>query len=388
MNGLRIALITQRFWPLVGGAEKAMERLAVALHELGCRPRIVTAHWEHRWPREIAHREIPVARLPHPFGQRWGAVRYMLTLGRWLRAHRDEIDVLYVSRLRNDAYASLAALGGSPIPVVLRAEGVGETGDLHWQHQATFGQRIGRRCWTADAIVAPSRTVEDALRDAGCPPQRLQLIRKGVSEAPSRTAQRRTAARKSLAECRPAFALKEHTPLAVFIGRLHYSKGLGDLVEAWGPIVAQWPNARLWLVGDGPHRRELKEFIELQGLDHRIFLAGAFDDVEEILQAADLFVQPAHADGISLALLEAMAAGLPVVASDTPGNREVVGDACGILAPPRDAAALSKAIAKSLANPDQRDELSRTARRKVETDFSLSRSAVRHLELFETLVRN
>src|SRR5262245_3253510 len=154
MKPLRIALITRRFWPLVGGAEVVMGNLAVELQRQGAEVVIVTAQWEPQWPRELVHREVRVLRLPNPRQRGWGTFRYMLSLNRWLRAHRDKLDIIYVSMLKHDAYTAVSAMRGSNCAVVLRAEGSGETGDCYWQRTARFGTRIRRRCREADALVA------------------------------------------------------------------------------------------------------------------------------------------------------------------------------------------------------------------------------------------
>ena len=82
---LRLALVTRRFWPLVGGAEMAMANLAAEFRRQGHAVRIVTGRWEKHWPLEMVHREVPVTRLPHPRTRAWGTLRYMYALSSWLQ---------------------------------------------------------------------------------------------------------------------------------------------------------------------------------------------------------------------------------------------------------------------------------------------------------------
>jgi glycosyltransferase involved in cell wall biosynthesis len=115
-------------------------------------------------------------------------------------------------------------------------------------------------------------------------------------------------------------------------------------------------------------------------------LAGAFDDVEDMLRAADLFVLPSLDEDLSLALLEAMAQGLPVIASDLPGIRTVIQDAAhGRLTPAGDIDALAAAILDILDNPDVANHLGEQARQRMAPDFSLDQMVDRHLQLFSEI---
>jgi glycosyltransferase involved in cell wall biosynthesis len=289
--------------------------------------------------------------------------------------------------LKHDAYAALRALGDSPIPVVLRAEGAGPTGDVHWQKTANFGAAIGRRCQQAKAIVACSPAIRQELLDAGYPADRVHYIPNGVALAPPRTPKRRLGARKALGDVHSDLQLDAPAPLVIYTGRLHEAKGLNDLLAAWGMVAPSHPTARLWLVGEGPQREELQETVQARGLSHSVRLPGAFDSVEEMLDAADAFVLPSYVEGMSLSLLEAMAAGLPVVASDIPANRALVEDkVSGLLVPARDPPALATALCRILDHHDVAQRLGAAGRSRVTAEFSLEGTARRHLELFERLI--
>lgn len=381
MRSLRLVLVTRRFWPLVGGAEMAMANLADEFTRLGHEVRIVTARWEPNWPREVVHREVRVFRLPNPPLRGWGTFRYMMALGRWLRVERETTDAVLVSMLKHDAYAAVGVLHGTRVPVVLRAEGGGLQGDCHWHRRARFGRRIKRRCASAEALIAPSEAVYAELQ-AEFPVERVHYIPNGVRVPPPRDPAAHQAARRALAEVNYDLAVESDAPVAVYTGRLHRAKGLRELVVAWARVARQRPDARLWLVGEGPDRDELYDLILDRDLRGRVIMPGAFDAVDEILQAADLFVLPSHEEGMSLSLLEAMAAGLPVVASDIEGNRGLIRHGeHGILAPPRNPDALAAAILQQLNQTILARAYADAARRRVEQEFSLTRSAQRHLEV-------
>ena len=119
---------------------------------------------------------------------------------------------------------------------------------------------------------------------------------------------------------------------------------------------------------------------------YRICLPGAFDDTEQVLEAADMFILPSYSEGMSLSLLEAMAAGIPVVASDIAGNRALVThDQSGLLVPARDVRGLSAAIVRLMEQPAIRSSLGSRARQEVQAKYSLEKMGREHLELIQQL---
>jgi glycosyltransferase involved in cell wall biosynthesis len=119
-----------------------------------------------------------------------------------------------------------------------------------------------------------------------------------------------------------------------------------------------------------------------------VFLPGVFDEVGELLNAADLFILPSHEEGMSMALLEAMAAGLPCIASDIPGNQRLIRhDEHGFLVPPACPQALAAAILELVAQPDRCRRYAVAARQRVADEFSVERSVQQHLALFNDLRR-
>ncbi len=387
MNPLRLVLITRRFWPLVGGAEKVTANLASQWQEDGASVTILTARWQPQWSKTICFRDVPVVRLENPASRFRGTLVYMRSVARWLRRNRGNIDLVCVSMLKHSAYAALGAVGGH-VPVVLRAEGGGASGDCRWQQEARFGGWIARKCRrSAAAVIGPSPAICEELTAAGYSADRVHRIANGVAIPPTRNPMLQQAARASLAATHPALEMPAGTPLAVYTGRLHRGKGLRYLVSAWTAVVGRWPNARLWIIGEGPHRQALEDQIQAVGLEGRVVPLGTFDCVDDLLTAADLFVLPSLEEGMSVALLEAMAAGLPVVVTDIPGNRLLVDhDRHGLLVPVEDAEALSSAVMRIFGDPDRAARMGVAGRDRVAGEFSLATMAQRHRQLFESLV--
>jgi glycosyltransferase involved in cell wall biosynthesis len=381
---LRLVMVARRFWPLSGGAEQTLGRLATALAERECRPTILTARWQPRWPEQICWHGLSVVRLSPPPQGRWKTWRYARAVAGWLRRRQDEFGLVYVWGLGEEAGAAVRALG-SRRPVVLRAQRSGRRGDCFRQIETAGGRKNKGWCMRADALVAPTGALRRELEAAGYPRARIREIALGVGPLPPPTADTRAAARRGLAEANAALALGPEDQLAVSTVRLEAGRGWEHLLAAWPAVAHRLPHARLWLAGEAPDRAAVGRQIESLGLGSRVVVAGVFDDLDVLLGACDLAVVPAT-DGAPLAVLEAMAAGLPVVATDLPGHREVAGDAQeALLVPVADVPALAAAIVRLLADREFSARLASAARARAARDFCLARMVEEHLALFERL---
>jgi glycosyltransferase involved in cell wall biosynthesis len=401
---LRLALVTRRYPPLIGGAEKVLSYLAEALAAEGADVTVVTsgipglesAALEEvpvtvtntdECAGQIAPGRLRVIRLETSRLRFWGTWRYMRNLDRWFR--QNPIDLAYVSMLKHDAYVVIGAGRRLGFPVVLRPEGAGATGDVAWQSWGNFGRRIGLRCRWADAFVAISQSVEQELRDAWWSgtmrfsPLR-EIFHRTPGEPPIVPISNGVPVPKTRWQCRSQWRA---TPRAMFVGRLAPEKGLDTLIDAWPSVRVSYPEARLVLIGEGPQRAALEARAKALGLTlgpgQAVELPGASPDAITALREADLFVLPSREEGMSIALLEAMALGIPLVASSIPGNRRLVSDfEHGRLAPPDDPEALARAIVEQWNDFDRAVHMGRAARRRVEREFSIQAMARRHLELF------
>ena len=362
----------------------ALANLAEALQERGHRVTIVTAAWNPDWPPEIQHRGARVNRIRQSPRRFWGTWQYMRGLRRWLVEHRESYDLVYVSMLKHDAYTAVQMGARLGFPVVLRAEGGGATGDAAWQRRYRLGGCIRRRCQQACAVVTPSPAIQQELVSLNYDVDRVHFIPNGVANQPERTWRQRMTAREALGTAHPVLSLGNDTRLAVYTGRLSEEKGLTCLVDAWARVVRDRSNTRLWLVGEGPLRDTLAEQIERLRIRGRCVLVGSFDSVEELLAAADLFVLPSHEEGLSIALLEAMASALPIVASDIPGNRTLISHGeHGLLFPPGDSEALAAAISAMIGSPARAAVCGTAARARAQAQFALSKMVEAHEALFD-----
>ncbi len=299
-----------------------------------------------------------------------GTYLYMYNLRRWLTANPP--DIAYVSMLKHDAHVAVSVGEVQDFPVVLRPEGAGDTGDIAWHVRGRFGKRIADRCKRATAFVAISDAVRGELISAGFDEGRIVDIPNGV----------RIPAQPWLApEC------GQNAPRAVFVGRLATEKGVDTLLRAWRIVLEAHPGAVLELAGSGPEHRPLQNLAGQLGLGDSVRFLGVVPDAEPQLRNSDVFVLPSREEGMSMALLEAMALGIPVVASRIPGNCRLIEDSKqGSLFAVDDPAALARAILNVFTEPHVAADRGRAARALVENAYSIHAVALAHRALFEKLL--
>jgi glycosyltransferase involved in cell wall biosynthesis len=170
-------------------------------------------------------------------------------------------------------------------------------------------------------------------------------------------------------------------PLLVSVGRLKYPKDFPTLLDAAARLAGR--RFTLEVVGDGPERPELESRHAELALDGRVRLGGERGDVPELLARADVVVLSSRSEGLPVSVIEAMAAGLPVVASSVGGLPELVADGeTGILVPAGDAVALADALARLLDDPELRRSYGAAARRRALERFDLARFRGAHLDVY------
>ena len=171
------------------------------------------------------------------------------------------------------------------------------------------------------------------------------------------------------------------------VGRLVPNKGQALLIDALGELQATHPDVTLLLVGDGPDREALATRAAERGVAARVVFTSRRQDVADVLAASNVFVLPSFAEGIPLALLEAMAAGLPVVATAVLGTMEVVTDASlGVLVPPHDAHALAHGITRLFDHPDEARDMALAGQAHVRSRFDLATMVSATAALYEAVL--
>jgi len=362
-----------------GGIERHSVALAVALAargvavEYACPPDSFLAS---------ACRERGIPTLPFKV-RNSGDARAALSLARILRRRR--IEIVHAHSRRDYVIAvlavALARASSHQVRLVLHAHMIRPLGE-----PARLSDGFFR--WGADAVVAVSQAVADQLGGGPGPP--IHLITNGVNLAafappgsPASRAQRNTA--------RQAWGIAPDTPTLGMVGRLD-AKGQAALLDALPTLAARLPTLRAVLIGaEGSEgaRAKLTALAASAGVADRVVLLGARADVPSLLPGLDVLVHLPLDEAFGLALAEAMAAGLPTVATDIGGCREVVRDGVtGLLVPPGDTPALVAALLRLLDPTDGeelRTQMGRAGRKVVEQEYAQDVQIDRLLTLYRAL---
>jgi glycosyltransferase involved in cell wall biosynthesis len=157
----------------------------------------------------------------------------------------------------------------------------------------------------------------------------------------------------------------------LYVGGLTTLKGTDDLVAAFARVFATNRLARLWIVGDGADRKQLQAACAAAHITDAVKMLGVRADVEHLMRAADCFVFPTHAEGLPLTLLEAIVSGCPIIATDIPGNTQVLSRDAAIFIPPKEPGALAQAMLDIAQFPSIREQLRARARSLLKPHFLL-----------------
>lgn len=189
-------------------------------------------------------------------------------------------------------------------------------------------------------------------------------------------------------EKRKEFGLSGGDKVCISVGRLVPVKGHSYLISAMPKVLGTVPSAKLLLVGDGELRNELEEQTKREGVSKSVIFTGLRDDIPELLAMSDLFVLSSINEGMGKVLVEAMAVGLPVVATKVGGVPAVVVDGeTGIIVPPKDPDAMARAIIRLLTDPDTSIKMGKAGRKRVYPDFSVETMIEKIENLYENLIQ-
>lgn len=238
-------------------------------------------------------------------------------------------------------------------------------------------KRIGRGC---DGLIAVSKEVAAAVSDRmPALSDKVTIIQNGVD-----VTRFEGGTGSGLAEIE---GVSEDDIIIAVVGRLGVEKGHRYLIEAARHVCQRHPHTRFLLIGDGELRAPLVDMTKKANLSAHILFLGLRSDIPHILGSARLFALPSLWEGLSIALLEAMAAGLPVVASRVSGTNEVMIDGVtGLLVPAKNSKALAEAICELIEDPQRAAEMGMAGKRRVVSDFSAEKQALEHIDLYRRVL--
>lgn len=374
---LRVCYLVAYFHPFESGAERQALAQGAELVRLGHSVHVLT-HAVPGVPPEETIQGIQVHRWIHS-SQRgaWFSVSFVASAVRALRRLRPSYDLIHTHQALWEAVAAGVARSGlvRGAPTLIQPASSGYYGEAEELTRIRGSSLLRRIMLRNDAFAAISADIERQWRALGVPSTRMHRMASGVDADHFRPD--------------PARRDKPGPTRVLFTGRLHPQKNLDLLLEAW-PRVAAETRAELILVGQGPERDRLEGRARDLGIADWVRFAGAVGDVAESLQSADLFVLPSVAEGMSNSLLEAMATGLPCVASDIGGNRDLLGSGdrgpAGVLVAKPTPDAWANVLIGLIRDPERRRQLGTEARRRVDETYDLRRVSARYVALYRALL--
>ena len=261
----------------------------------------------------------------------------------------------------------VAKLAG--VPVVIGSQR--QIGDLLSWTKSRAQLAVFHCC---DRVVCNSRAAADRLMAEGLPPNRIAVIPNALNSV-------------SFSSTTPLLDRSSFLFRVGMIARMNTaSKNHHTFLRAAAIVGHKLPNAEFVLAGDGPLRPELESLTRKLGISERVRFVGDRRDIPAVLASIDVSVLPSLSESLSNAVLESMAAGIPVIASNVGGNPELIAADRGLLVPPNDASALASAIEQVLLNPRMRSEFGNNSRKFVQSNFSIDAMRQRYEELYSELL--
>jgi len=235
----------------------------------------------------------------------------------------------------------------------------------------------------ADRLLVNSDAIRARILDQRIAhPRKITVIRNGVASRSTLRSEARSSIHREL-------AIDDRASLVGMVARLDPIKGHRFFIEAAADVLRCNPDTHFVLIGDGPLRSEIAERLESAGLTDRVHMLGDRSDVAQLISSLDLLVLSSLHEGLPNAVMEAMAAGVPVVATAVGGTRELITDGeTGFLATPADSEALAKQINFALLNGDARTRITAAARKRIEAEYGMDRMVDSVERLYDELLKH
>jgi glycosyltransferase involved in cell wall biosynthesis len=389
----RVAMVCHRYFPFPGGgADRQGQRIAETLAAQGWRMRVFTKLLAGTKQRETIN-SVEVRRLWSSELRGLQSVFFTLNLLYCLlRSPRGQ--VIHLNQMYREILPALLARRLRRSPIVIRIACGGAFGDVARLQTIPAGRQMLKLSRRADAIISLSGQITQELIEQGFARERIVEIPNGVD-----TRRFCPVSPEEKARLRRVLHLPQDGLLVVFTGRLHFQKGVDTLLHAWARVTHQPPHAQpvsqqqtpppahLLLLGEDQEGGKLQQMAADAAIQESVHFLGHREPVLPYLQASDVFVLPSLFEGLSNALLEAMACGLAVVTTNIGGTCEVIRpEVDGRLFEPGDSAALAQLLTQMLGDAPLREHFGMQARRRVEETYRAELTAQRYATLYARLV--
>jgi glycosyltransferase involved in cell wall biosynthesis len=353
-----------------GGAEKQLVMLAAGLPRDAFEVHVCALSRGGPLEEDLHAANIPVTVL----GKRW---KYDPIAWWQLRQHIAALqpDLVQTWMFTANAYGRTAARSAG-VKHIVASERCVDTWKS-WHHLA-IDRRLARH---TDAILVNSQGVEAFYREHGIPSQKLRVIENGIGPPPTSDV-----THDQLCD---ELGIPRGSHLIGAVGRLWHQKRVKDLIWAADLLKVIRPDAHLLILGDGPQRENLERFRDACLIEDKVHFLGQRNDVMRMMPHFALLWLASSYEGLPNVVMEAMASGVPVIATDIPGTRDLVtpGES-GFLVPIGDRAGLARFAHKILEDPALRQRLGEAGRQRILADFSVESMIAKHVTLYRELLGN
>ena len=381
---MNILLLNTQMEP--AGAQKALLELARGLQSRGHSVTIATMYdkanyipvFQERYGLDIINLQMKQPGERNPLAKALRLVRGIWRLYRLMRQHKIQIvqTFSHYSNILGPVIAWLAR-----VPVRLSSQRMSLKGSPGWLLQ--LDRRVANSSLICKMVSVSQGTRRFSIQEQGIKAEKIITIHNGIDLDRFSPA----VSPDILNGLRQELGLTDIHPIIITVARLHPQKGHRFLVEIIPQILNVAPQAQFLFVGEGGLQSELQTLVSQAGLDDTVHFLGVRQDIPKLLALSDLFVLPSLWEGLPNSVLEAMAVGVPVVATNVDGCPEVILDGeTGILVPPSDPGALAKAICRLLQNEALRASMTGAARARVASVFSQDANISAYVDLYQNLV--
>lgn len=369
---IRVLMVISYFYPYRAGAENQALLLSENLMKRGVKVSVLTRHFKERLNFEYVkcipvYRSIRTVEMGKLFGAAYFFCSLIFMLFKW-RSY----DVIHCHILHG-FHSAAAVLMKILIrkKVVIKVANTGLKSDFLTLKKVLFGSFLLKFLKRADAVVALCRQSVIEAKEEGFSDNQMICIPNGVDTG----------------RFKPSSRYPDKRARIVCVGRLVEIKGVDILMDAFRLLYDEGIRLKLEIFGEGQEKNRLEENARYLGISEDVIFHGVIQDLENYLDNACVFVQPSLAEGMSNVILEAMAAGLPVVATRTGGAPDIIQDGInGLLVEPGSAEQIRHAVKKVISDEPFAQKLGKQARKTIEEKYSIDIVVDRYLELYNKIL--
>jgi len=385
---IRVGMVISTYYPVWGGVQRQLDQIGEYLRDEGVDLFILTRKLPKTSFFELKN-QTPVFRIPVTnISKRLDSFLFISLSVIWLLKNKSKFDILHCYQMYSPT--TIGAFVKKIIPskkIVVKVTSSNEYGEAKEIKKLPFYNIRSKLLKIVDKFFVVNKKIIHELSELDIPAEKISYMPNGVCLPPDKLLcdSEKNSLKRSLN--------LPFDKIVIFTGRITEEKNLAKLLFSWQIVKNRCPQAHLIMLGEGGRERNsldaINQLREKLRLTQSVHLVGKINNVFDYLLSSDVFVLPSISEGLSNSLLEAMAAGLGIVAADNDGNRQAITDERnGILVNAQNVESISSAIIKLIEDDDHRKLLGIEARKTAIKDFSMKKIAGEYACSYRELLLN